>query len=30
MSEDNITDNIAVYIDGDNANYNDFSFVHKK
>lgn len=30
MSEDNITDNIAVYIDGDNANYNDFSFVHKE
>ena len=30
MSENNITDNIAVYIDGDNASYNDFSFVHKE
>jgi uncharacterized protein (TIGR00288 family) len=30
MSENNITDNIAVYIDGDNASYNDFSSVHKE
>ena len=30
MTENNITDNIAVYIDGDNASYNDFSFVHKE
>lgn len=30
MSDNNITDNIAVYIDGDNASYNDFSSVHKE
>ena len=28
MSEHNITSNIAVYIDGDNASHNDFHFVY--
>lgn len=30
MSEQNITSNIAVYIDGDNANHKDFSYVYEE
>jgi len=30
MLEQNITSNIAVYIDGDNANYKDFSYVYEE
>ena len=30
MSDSNINKNIAVYIDGDNANYKDFNFVYEE
>ena len=30
MSEQNLTSNIAVYIDGDNANYKDFNYVYEE
>ena len=30
MSDQDISDNIAVYIDGDNASYKDFSYVYEE